>query len=443
MKSLRESVAAIIFKDSWDGEILAIKRQNHLNAFPGYTSFPGGKVDKADDFERKESFSHPSRLINALFREVYEETGIDLEKIVDKEICLLGEATTPDFNPIRFHTYFFGICLGQIPALEFDKGEVASYDWKKASEWHKLYNQGQVMAVVPTLMTFEKLSHGLKEIPWDLNISYDAQREVPTLEVIKGLKQLLPLSNTFPPANRTNSFLIGDEFKVLVDPSPRDKKELDKFINTVEKLLDGRSLDLIFLTHHHPDHHEYADEVAKYFKCDFGMSLDTFQRIKKMKSMIFFQEREPKIFGEGDILTSSLSEDVLCFATPGHDEGQLSFAPRDLKWFMASDLFQTVGTVVVGGEEGDMKKYFESLKKVIALNPKACVPSHGLAVGGVYKLEKTLEHRKFRERKIKECLGHGMSEEEILNKIYEGLDTKLIPYALKTLKAHIKKINSQ
>ena len=38
-------------KRSWyfevEGEFLFIKRQTHLNVFPGYTSFPGGKVDKS------------------------------------------------------------------------------------------------------------------------------------------------------------------------------------------------------------------------------------------------------------------------------------------------------------------------------------------------------------------------------------------------------------
>ena len=42
---MRQSVVGII---EVEGEFLFIKRQTHLNVFPGYTSFPGGKVDKVE-----------------------------------------------------------------------------------------------------------------------------------------------------------------------------------------------------------------------------------------------------------------------------------------------------------------------------------------------------------------------------------------------------------
>ena len=58
---------------------------------------------------------------------------------------------------------------------------------------------------------------------------------VPMIEPVKGIKQFLPLSNTFPPANRTNCFLIGDTdgFGVLIDPSPKNEKELSKLYQSI------------------------------------------------------------------------------------------------------------------------------------------------------------------------------------------------------------------
>ena len=41
---------------------------------------------------------------------------------------------------------------------------------------------------------------------------------------------------------------------------------------------------------------------------------------------------------------------------------------------IVSDLIQTVGTVVIGAPEGDMKKYFESLEKVILMNLRLSFP---------------------------------------------------------------------
>ena len=110
---------------------------------------------------------------------------------------------------------------------------------------------------------------------------------------------------------------------------------------------------------------------------------------------------------------------------------------------IVSDLIQTVGTVVIQSPEGNMTKYFDSLERVIQMNPKVVIPSHGIAMGGVDKLKVTLEHRRMREKQIKELWFSGKNEEQILNNVYEGLEEKLIPYAKRTISAHLEKIKSE
>jgi len=56
------------------------------------------------------------------------------------------------------------------------------------------------------------------------------------------------------------------------------------------------------------------------------------------------------------------------------DEGQLALMPDNRAWCIVSDLIQGVGTVVIAAPEGNMKKYFESLERVIALDPAASPP---------------------------------------------------------------------
>ena len=62
-----------VYKD----QVFTIKRQNYLSVFPGYTAFPGGKVDKEDkahDFELPNIFNgYDPYLIIALDREMQEE----------------------------------------------------------------------------------------------------------------------------------------------------------------------------------------------------------------------------------------------------------------------------------------------------------------------------------------------------------------------------------
>ena len=99
------AVAAIF---QYQNKVFAIKRQNSLRVFPGYFSFPGGKVDEDD---RKEKTPHAKwsaqkwefPFLHALVREVQEETGVDLLSLFGQGMVsapsLFGVAISPPFNP--------------------------------------------------------------------------------------------------------------------------------------------------------------------------------------------------------------------------------------------------------------------------------------------------------------------------------------------------------
>ena len=128
---------------------------------------------------------------------------------------------------------------------------------------------------------------------------------------------------------------------------------------------------------------------------------------------------------EGDVVTSWLGQDVVVYEVPGHDKGQIALASRDMSWFIAGDLFQGVGTVVIGDDEGDMAEYFRTLEKVITLNPKVVFPSHGIGLGGVNILQNTLDHRRTRENQVMTMHQQGMSVDQMLEEIYEGVSKEL------------------
>lgn len=98
---------------------------------------------------------------------------------------------------------------------------------------------------------------------------------------------------------------------------------------------------------------------------------------------------------------------------------------------------------MIGGEEGNMQKYFNTLEKVITLNPKVIFPSHGIGLGGVALLERTLEHRKTRENQILTYFKEGKSEQEMLEMIYVDVDKRLWPYALQNIQKHLEKLRAQ
>ena len=291
----------------------------------------------------------------------------------------------------------------------------------------------------PTLRVIEAFASPVRPVQVDFSRDHDLHSEVPFIEVLSGVIQLLPLSNTFPPANRTNAFIIGDQKRVLIDPSPKDETEYQKLVKTLKRF----EVDEIFLTHHHPDHHEFSPRLARELSLSISMSVKTEELILERWGKDYFKGLDLIYKAEGDRLTRMRDVDVILYSVPGHDEGQLAPAVADLKWIIVGDLIQSVGTVVIGAPEGDMAKYFESLNKMIQLKPKFIIPSHGITLGGTDKLELTLKHREHRELQIIELLKQGQNQEQILEHIYQGLEAGLVKYARKTIEAHIKKIMDQ
>jgi len=424
--TVRDAVSLIfIFED----KIFAIVRQNFLRAFPGYTAFPGGKVDLAD----RESSDF---LIQAARREALEELEFDILSDEVVRIDYIGRALTPKFNPLRFNTHFYRIKLRVLPSFKVDTNEAQTFEWIKPLDLLKSFDRGERLMVPPVRYFIEHLEKDLdfkEELIFEDRFNFDI--EVPWIEPIRNFIQVMPRSLTVPPADRTNAFLIGDEKKVLIDPSPMTEEELKKFLFTIKDY----DIEKLMITHHHADHHKYAPQIARDFKLDIYISKDTHSRILTYDEN-YFEDITIHFLKEDDVLCSWLGEDVVVVEVPGHDEGQLALMPRSKKWFLAGDLFQGIGTVVVGGDEGDMTKYFHTLQKVIELNPNCVIPSHGIALGGTEILKKTLEHRKFREDQIKKMMDKGMDIEQMLAAIYFDIPEKILKYARANIVSHVDKI---
>ena len=213
MNKIRKSVMGVL---CFEDEYLFVKRQNYLSVFPGYTSFPGGKVEKEDDCDLPSMLKgFSNKLIECLRRELMEEVGFDLFKEIDNgsvlDVINLGKVITPDFNPARFENFYFQINLKEKPSIVFDKNEIESISWESASKMLSRFENDEILIVPPMLKLINGITSKLP-LPLNLDLIYDSKKEVrPTINPIHSVKQLLPLSNTFPPANRTNCFVLGDE----------------------------------------------------------------------------------------------------------------------------------------------------------------------------------------------------------------------------------------
>jgi ribonuclease/clavin/mitogillin len=430
-----------------DGEIYLTRRQPHLTAFPGFQAFPGGKVDARDGEQPLDHpllAGHEPRLIEGLARELREELDYDLAAaLADGEVLafgMLGTAISPPIISVRFDTRFYRIDLRQKPAFRLDPGELSDGAWSTAAQWMGRYDHGDLLLAPPTrdvLLTLAAHpdSHRVSRLG-----DYDAFTGTPEIEPLRGVFQLPIPSNTLPPADRTNAFIIGDTgaARLIVDPSPATRHDHDQLCAH----LTGRGISEVFLTHHHPDHRQYANELARDLGVPIAMSADTRDRILARQPR-WLDGLTVRIREDGDVVTRWLGHPVRGVAVPGHDEGQLALMPDNRAWCIVGDLIQGVGTVVISAPEGDMAKYFATLEKVIALAPKVIWPSHGSALGGTFYLEQTLKHRRLREAQVKTLSGAGKSVDEMLATMYPDIDPRLLPLARMNIDSHLVKLRAE
>lgn len=259
---------------------------------------------------------------------------------------------------------------------------------------------------------------------------------------LHGVNVIMVRSHTLPPATHTNCIVTGDGGmgapRLVIDPAPVDDEELDKLHAQVE----GR-VDAVFITHHHLDHNERADELARRCQVPVLLSADTRQRIANQRPGFFDAIEGVREVADGEIVTRWLDHPVAALAVPGHDEGQLALVPDNRAWCLVGDLIQGIGTVVIAPPEGDMARYFETLKKVIALEPRTIFPSHGLALGGTHYLQAALDHRRSREQEILSRYRSGDNEDEVLAAVYTSTPEMLLPYARINIRSHLAKLRSE
>jgi len=447
MSRIFDAVTAVLVQAD---ELLVVRRQPFLSAFPGYHAFPGGKVDKTDSNEAPDVpllAGIEPRLINALARELQEELGWDLLAACRagevERIDTLGIALTPPVFPVRFNTHFYRILLRHRPDVVTDPAEVAEACWTPAAALVARYEAGDLLCAPPTLETLRALAAdpNAASVP-RLHFEFRGETELPMVEQVCGVRHVWVRSHTLPPAQHTNAYILGDmqSHRVLVDPAPADDDEMERLIALAQRY----GVHEVFLTHHHQDHRERADVIARRMQIPMGMSEDTRHRIWDRAGDRYF-EGIPGIhyYREGDVLCRWLGQAVRVLAVPGHDEGQLALMPDNRAWCLVGDLIQGLGTVVIAKPEGHMGRYFESLRRIIALNPKVILPSHGAALGTVYRLQETLKHREAREQQILQLHGEGKGIEEILPVVYAGVDKLLWPLARLTIECHLDKLREE
>lgn len=185
----------------------------------------------------------------------------------------------------------------------------------------------------------------------------------------------------------TNSYILrapGNEHAVIVDPGPDHGGHL--------AALAAESVELILITHRHPDHTE---------------GIDTLHRLTGAPVRAFLpehcREAQPLVEGEG---IEAAGVVIRVLSTPGHTSDSLSFLlPEDGEHgsMLTGDTILGRGTTILDAPDGTLGDYLASLDR-LGREPDALVlPAHGPVLDSLHGI--VAEYRTHRLARLEQIRG--------------------------------------
>ncbi len=249
-----------------------------------------------------------------------------------------------------------------------------------------------------------------------------------------GVVRLLAPNASVMTGPGTNTYLIGNEDLVVIDPGPDDRVHLERII----AIASGK-IRYVVVTHSHRDHAPGARSLAR----DVGATV------------LGFDER-PNFVPDGRILEGdALVTDAFrleAIHTPGHSSDHLCFIADPVQGSGARVLFSgdhimQGSTVVIGPPDGDMGDYLNSLKRVSNITPPIALiaPGHGMMIDDPNAaIDAYVAIRERREASIHQAiLDQPRSAGELVSVIYEDLPEELVRHAMRSIWAHLRKLHAE
>jgi glyoxylase-like metal-dependent hydrolase (beta-lactamase superfamily II) len=225
----------------------------------------------------------------------------------------------------------------------------------------------------------------------------------------------------------TNTWVLrgpGSDELVIVDPGPDD----DEHIAKVAEL--GR-IALVLISHKHEDHTGGIDKIVQR----------TGAVVRSVGSGFLRGLGGP--LADGEVIDAAGMR-ITVMATPGHTADSLSFVLDDA--VLTADTVLGRGTTVIDAEDGTLRDYLESLRRLQGLGGRTVLPGHGpdladlAAVTAMY-----LAHREERLEQVRAAvreLGADASARQVVEHVYTDVDEKLWDAAEWSVQAQLDYLRS-
>lgn len=450
---------AAVIPQRADGAVLVGRRTVHARSYVGYLAFPGGGQDRPDEALPRLSTSEEGGAAarGCAMRELGEETGrwlvVDeggappseavaqrfLQGVAndaplgpllhelglvfdDRRLIALSTWYTADHRTRQFAVQQFLLPLDDDDALLSEPhDELEDLAWRSVHDIERGWAAGDVFLLPPIRHVVAALSAHADR---DVDGLVEALKQVPSpsdaypRDIVAGVAIQPYQTPTLPPAENTNTVLLGAGDFLIVDPAtpfPEEQERFDALIAHLEA--SGRRPTAVVLTHHHIDH---ASDAARV-KARYQLPVWAHE-----KTAALVDVEVDRLLTHGEVLRcpGPVAQGWEVLFTPGHAPGHICLFERDTGVLIAGDMVAAVGSILIEPSEGHMGTYLESLRALAALPVRSVVPSHGpLLADGTAKLEEQIVHRRARQAQVLTALqGHvdGATPQELVPGIYGG-----------------------
>jgi glyoxylase-like metal-dependent hydrolase (beta-lactamase superfamily II) len=217
----------------------------------------------------------------------------------------------------------------------------------------------------------------------------------------------------------TNTYLVGRDPAVVIDPGPEDTGHIDAVRAAGE---ERGGIGTVLVTHDHSDH-------------TGGVELLGIEPARPSDGEV--------VGGLKAIATPGHAQDHLCFLLPqpGSEAEEASYV------CFTGDLILGEGSSIVPSRElgGSLADYMDSLRRLEQLDLDRLLPGHGPPIERPQeKIAEYLAHRADRQHRLEAALDRGeRSRATLVAEVWDDVPEQLRPAAAVAMQAHLEMLEDE